>query len=163
LCSSGLHWNTRVKGRAAKTDKALDFVCMIFNAILKAGKGGIENPVGCISTRIYYEPLIERYIVLPKPEPKIAVKATQIIQPYEYGHDASKKTCLFLHNLPKLKGTTYVQPRLVNGRPRWGNQTDSGQNRLGPSEDRGDIRSITYTGIAEAMAKQWSPLIKTRL
>jgi hypothetical protein len=40
-------------------------------------------------------------------------------------------------------------------RPVWGNQTPSGQNKLGPSPDRARIRSVTYQGIAEAMADQW--------
>lgn len=55
----------------------------------------------------------------------------------------------------KLRPTWYISPRLVNGKPRWGNQTPSGQNRLGPSEDRARLRSITYSGIAEAMVQQW--------
>lgn len=46
--------------------------------------------------------------------------------------------------------------RMVDGKPRWGNQTDSGQNVLGPSADRWAIRSLTYPGIAKAMAEQWS-------
>jgi len=41
-------------------------------------------------------------------------------------------------------------------RPRWGNQTASGQNKLAPSADRWKIRSETYQGIAEAMATQWT-------
>ena len=45
---------------------------------------------------------------------------------------------------------------MVNGRERWSNQTDSGQNRLGPSEDRWQARSKTYEGIARAMAEQWT-------
>ena len=95
----------------------------------------IENPVGRMST------------AYRKPD--------QIIQPYEFGHDASKKTCLWLGNLPPLKPTEYVEPRMVDGKPRWGNQTDSGQNRLPPSEDRAMQRSETYDGIARAMALQW--------
>lgn len=105
----------------------------------------IENPVGVISTRI-------------KP-------ATQYIQPYEYGDDASKKTGLWLKNLPPLQPTKYVEPRLVeypkgSGKmvKRWGNQTDSGQNKLPPSEDRWKVRSKTYQGWAEAMADQWGRL-----
>ena len=98
----------------------------------------IENPIGCIGTRIR--------------------KADQIVHPYQYGHDASKATCLWLKNLPPLRPTSFVEPRMVNGRPRWSNQTDSGQNRLPPSADRWKIRSETYTGIAEAMASQWGPL-----
>lgn len=95
----------------------------------------VENPVGIISTRIR--------------------KPDQYIQPYEFGHDASKKTGLWLKGLPLLAATGYCAPRLVDGRPRWGNQTDSGQNRLGPSDDRAMIRSLTYQGIADAMAEQW--------
>ena len=71
------------------------------------------------------------------------------------GHEASKATCLWLQGLPKLEHTEYVAPRMVNGRPRWGNQTDSGQNKLGPSQDRWAKRSLTYQGIADAMAEQW--------
>lgn len=45
---------------------------------------------------------------------------------------------------------------MVKGKPRWANQTDSGQNRLPPSDDRWKIRSETYAGIANAMASQWT-------
>lgn len=85
----------------------------------------------------------------------------QIVQPYEYGDDASKATGLWLTNgLPPLKAdpSKYVQPRMIDGRPRWGNQTDSGQNRLSPSADRWLVRSATYPGIAAAMGAQWGAL-----
>jgi hypothetical protein len=85
----------------------------------------------------------------------IKTSYTQRIQPYNFGEDASKGTCLWLKNLPPLVATSYVEPRLVDGLPRWSNQTDSNQNRLGPSPDRGKIRSRTYQGIADAMAEQW--------
>ena len=94
----------------------------------------IENPIGVVS----------RY-----------VKPTQYIQPYEYGEDASKKTCLWLKGLPPLKPTKYVEPRTVNGKKRWGNQTDSGQNKMTPSNSRGHDRSLTPQGWADAMACQW--------
>ena len=55
-----------------------------------------------------------------------------------------------------LSNTQYIEPRLVNGKKRWSNQTDSGQNRLGPSEDRWAKRSETFKGIAKAMADQWT-------
>jgi hypothetical protein len=103
------------------------------NANIK--KIAIENPIGCISTRIR--------------------KPDQIIQPYDFGENASKQTCLWLKNLPQLKPTAYYPPRVVNGKKRWGNQTDSGQNKLTPSDDRWAKRSITYQGIADAMAEQW--------
>lgn len=133
LCSSGLHWNHRVPGRAQLTEEALEFVRVLFSAPIP--RIALENPIGCISTKIR--------------------KYDQIIQPYDFGHDASKQTCLWLQGLPKLKPTVYVAPRIVNGKKRWGNQTDSGQNRLGPSEDRWALRSRTYEGIATAMAEQW--------
>jgi len=138
LCSSGLHWNTRTPGRAEKTEEALDFVRRLLDAPIE--HIALENPVGCISTRIR--------------------KYDQKIQPYQFGHDASKGTCLWLKNLPPLEPTKYVEPRVVNGKKRWANQTDSGQNRLGPSEDRWAKRSLTYPGIAKAMAQQWGRFIE---
>jgi len=133
LCSSGLHWNTRRPGRAQLTEDALEFVRMLMDAPI--ARIAIENPTGCISTRIR--------------------KPDQAIHPYQYGHDASKKTCLWIKNLPLLRPTQYVEPRIVDGKNRWANQTDSGQNRLTPSPDRWKIRSETYKGIARAMASQW--------
>ena len=57
--------------------------------------------------------------------------------------------------LPKLIPTKRVAGRMVNGRERWANQTDSGQNRLPPSASRSMDRARTYPGIAEAMAAAW--------
>ena len=136
LCSSGLHWNKRVEGRQAKTEAALDFVRTLLSCPIP--RVAIENPVGCISTRIR--------------------KPDQTIQPWQFGHDASKATCLWLKGLPLLRPGAIISPRMVAGRPRWANQTDSGQNRLGPSTDRWKIRSETYSGIATAMAQQWGIL-----
>lgn len=151
LCSSGLHWNNRVPERREKTEEALNFVCLILNAPIE--KKGLENSIGCISTRIYKdEDGIYKVSDVPT---KKGVKASQIIQPYDFGEDASKGTCLFLQKLPLLKGTSYFEPRFINGKKRWGNQTDSGQNKLAPSENRGLLRSKTYPGIAKAMAEQW--------
>jgi len=99
----------------------------------------IENPIGKLST--------------------LFRKPSQIIQPYEFGDDASKRTCLWLKGLPNLHPTNYIKPRIVNGKQRWGNQTDSGQNKLSPSDNRAELRSKTYPGIAKAIAEQWSPVI----
>lgn len=85
-------------------------------------------------------------------------KHSQIIQPYEYGDDAAKSTCLWLKNLPPLVPTKRVPGRLVNGLERWSNQTDGGWNKLPPSADRGKLRAVTYQGIADAMAARWSAL-----
>jgi len=133
LCSSGLHWNKRRPGRAALTEEALAFVTMLLDAPI--AKIALENPIGCISSRIR--------------------KPDQTIQPWQFGHDASKATCLWLKGLPPLAPTRLIEPRLINGRKRWGNQTDSGQNKLPPSADRWKLRSATYQGIADAMADQW--------
>ena len=133
LCSSGLHWNKRIPERAQNTEEALEFVQVLLDAPM--AKIALENPIGCISTRNR--------------------KPDQTIQPYQFGDDASKATCLWLKGLPPLRPTQFVEPRMVNGKPRWANQTDSGQNRLPPSADRWKIRSETYVGIAEAMVAQW--------
>lgn len=157
LCSSGIHWNNRVEGRNAKTDSAAEFFMTMFRAPIP--RICIENPVGVMSSR--FRP------------------PDQYIQPYEYGHDASKKTGLWLRGLPKLKPTSFVEPRLVccgkvlnvdllgkygcphcegSKKPakRWANQTNSGQNALGPSAGRWKERAKTYQGIANAMAGQWT-------
>lgn len=134
LSVSGMHWTTRGLRDPKLTEDALDFVRLFMNAPIE--RIAIENPVSVISSRIR--------------------KPDQIIQPYQFGHDASKKTCLWLKGLPLLKPTQMVEPRIVNGKQRWGNQTDSGQNKLPPSKDRWKLRSKTYEGIADAMAAQWS-------
>ena len=134
LSVSGMHWTTRGLRDPQLTEDALEFVRVLMEAPIE--KIAIENPVSVISSRIR--------------------KPDQILQPYYFGHDASKKTCLWLKNLPRLKYTQYVEGRSVNGKMRWANQTDSGQNRLGPSEDRWKLRSKTYEGIAAAMAEQWT-------
>lgn len=87
-------------------------------------------------------------------------KPTQYVQPYRYGHDASKNTALWLHKLPKLihNDKNYILPRYVNGKPRWGNQTDSGQNNLTPSDTRKRDRAKTYNGIGQAIVEQWGIL-----
>lgn len=130
LCSSGLHWNSRVPGRAAQTEDALAFVRVLLDAPIP--RIAVENPVGCISTRIR--------------------RPSQIIQPWQFGHPESKTTCLWLSGLPPLAPTD-VLPLPVRG--RWANQTASGQNRLGPSPDRWKLRAATYSGVARAMAAQW--------
>jgi hypothetical protein len=134
LSVSGMHWTHRGLRDPKLTEDALAFVQTLLAAPVP--RIALENPVSIISSRIR--------------------KPDQIVHPYMFGHDASKKTCLWLKNLPTLQPAQYVAPRLVNGKPRWGNQTDSGQNRLPPSEHRWKDRSRTYEGIAAAMAEQWS-------
>ena len=130
LCSSGMHWTTRGKRSPLLTEDALAFVQRLLSAPI--ARIALENPVGCISTRIR--------------------KPDQIIQPWQFGHDASKKTCLWLKGLPLLQPTD-VLPLPASGVR--GNQTPSGQNRLPPGPNRWKERSKTYAGIANAMAQQW--------
>lgn len=137
LASSGLHWNARVHGRAEKTAQALEFVRYLMALPIK--HIAIENPKGCIGTQI-------------RP-------ADQYIQPHWFGEDAAKQTGLWLKNLPLLKPTIRHPGRVVmwNARAyqRWSNQTDSGQNKLSPSDDRWKLRAKTYAGIANAFADTW--------
>lgn len=120
--------------REARVD-AIDFVKRIWSCPLD--RVAIENPVGVLS-RILGRPMV--------------------VQPYQFGDDASKKTCFWLRGLPRLTPLPpdlHSRPRFVNGKPRWGNQTDSGQNKLSPGESRARDRSVTYPGIAKAIALQW--------
>ena len=70
-------------------------------------------------------------------------KPDQIIQPWQFGHGETKATCLWLEGLPKLKPT-----KIVSGR-------EARVHKLPPSVDRWKLRSITYQGVADAMAEQW--------
>jgi hypothetical protein len=142
LAASGLHWNDRGRGWQ-KTKEAAMFFLELYDAPIP--RVCIENPIGHINTHFR--------------------KPDQYIQPYEFGDDASKKTGLWLRGLPPLvkDPAKRVPGRLVtmpNGKvvERWANQCDSGQNKLGPSEDRAQKRSQTYKGIALAFAEQWSNL-----
>ncbi len=70
-------------------------------------------------------------------------KPDQIIQPWQFGHGETKATCLWLKNLPLLKPTNIVEGR---EQKVW---------RMPPSPDRARLRSVTYSGVAEAMANTW--------
>lgn len=111
---------------------ALEFVQLLMDAPIP--RICIENPVSIISTRIR--------------------KPDQIIQPWQFGHEATKTTCLWLKGLPPLvptdivgKGARHVT-KSGKSLPVWYN--------LPPSADRWKIRSATFQGIADAMAAQWS-------
>jgi site-specific DNA-cytosine methylase len=114
--------------KQAEQAEALEFVRTLMDAPIQ--RIALENPVSVISSRIR--------------------KPDQIIQPWQFGHPESKKTCLWLKGLNPLQPTDVMQMR-----GQWENQTPSGQNKLGPSPDRWKIRSKTYPGIAHAMATQW--------
>ncbi len=142
-------WNK--PGRLKLRLEALDFFAKLWLAPIEMIC--LENPMGCAS------PTIAKY--------------SQIIQPYHFGDNESKRTCLWLKNLPLLIHTkqgdlftngTHVKPKIYGyyktgkkiGTPIYGN------NYLQFSEDRGKIRSKTFPGIARAMAEQWSNYILSK-
>ena len=130
LAVSGNRWYG--KGMPKHQDRldSIDWTMALYEHAKKhAPRVAFENPVG----------------VLP-------IKPTQYIQPYQFGHPESKKTGLWLHNLPPLVPTDDVEDV-------WRKLPKKEAQRihmLPPSKDRWKIRSETYTGIAEAMASQWS-------
>lgn len=141
--SGALHFG--LKQKDGRQQRAISFFMAC--ARFPVEKNVVENPI-CIMSTIWREP-------------------DQIIQPHEFGDDASKATCLWLRGVRPLLITHREDdfflpapppPRIVNGKKRWANQTDSGQNKLGPSAERAAIRARTYPGIARAMAEQWGNL-----
>ena len=124
LAVSGARWFPE-KIKDGRQQKSIEFFMLFANH--PCNKIAIENPVGIMSTR-YRKP-------------------DQIIQPYEFGHGETKKTCLWLKGLPLLKPTNIVEGR------------ENRIWRMPPSPDRAKLRSETYQGIADAMAEQWGSLI----
>ena len=119
LAVSGARW---FKDKIPEQEQALEFVRELLSAPIE--RIALENPVSIISSRIR--------------------KPDQIIQPWQFGHGETKKTCLWLKNLPKLTPTNIVEGR---EQKIW---------KMAPSDDRWKKRSETYPGIAEAMAAQWT-------
>lgn len=130
LAVSGARW-FKEKQADGRQQSAIDFFMSLANAPID--KICIENPVSIMSSK------------WRKPD--------QIVQPYMFGQEARKTTCLWLKNLPLLEPTDVVGEGEIHttksGRrlPKWYN--------LPPSEDRAKIRSRTFEGIAQAMATQW--------
>jgi len=131
--------------RQRNSDEALEFVRDLMDAPID--QQCVENPVSRIGTAI-------------RP-------ASQFVQPYEFGHDASKTTGLWLQNLPKLVAdpADFVEPRMVRYKgklvKRWANQSPCGADNKSPGPDRWKLRSKTFTGIAEAMATQFTGIARS--
>lgn len=129
LAVSGARW---FKDKQEEQEEALEFVQALLDANIP--RIALENPVSIISSRIR--------------------KPDQIVQPWMFGDEATKTTCLWLKNLPPLVPTKIVDrgkrhiTKSGKSLPAWYN--------LPPSPDRGKLRSITFQGIANAMAEQWS-------
>lgn len=118
LAVSGARW---WETKQVEQRKAIFFFMSLAEADIP--KICVENPVGVMST------------FWRKPD--------QYIQPWQFGHGETKKTGLWLKNLPKLKPTNIVDSR------------EARIHKMPPSKNRGKLRSITYQGIADAMAEQW--------
>ena len=129
LAVSGNAWYGKGMSKNSERLKAIDWTIRLFElAKSKANMVAMENPVG----------------VLP-------VKASQYVQPWQFGHPESKKTGFWLHKLLPLKSTNNVKD-LFNSLPKNKQQR---LHYLPPSADRAKIRSKTFPGIAKAMADQW--------
>lgn len=132
LCNSGVRWLSKPPPRRSLADMHAELRegAALFSACWTApiARIGIENPV----MHKHAKALIVNY----RPP-------AQSIQPWQFGHGETKRTCLWLKNLPPLQPT-----KIVDGRQQR-------VFRLPPSPDRWRERSRTFTGIAEAMATQW--------
>jgi hypothetical protein len=125
-------------GRQQKREDAKAFFMALANAPIE--KICIENAQGIMST--YWR------------------KPDQIIQPYQFGHPAAKRTCLWLKNLPPLMHTEIVEPEYVTYKSgkrlsKW--YADIGAAKP-PPEERRKLRSRTFQGIANSMATQWGTI-----
>jgi len=141
LAVSGNRWlynkdGSKNEERWKNRSEALDFVRTLLESPIQ--RIALENPVSVISSQIR------------KPE--------QIIQPYMFGDQATKTTCLWLKNLPPLYPTNLVDKgeRVVyksgKSHPKWYAEALS---KAKTSEERRTLRSKTFIGIAKAMANQW--------
>ncbi len=135
LCNSGVRWlSVPPVGKTMEDmQRELREGADLFSAFLNAPieRICVENPV----MHKHAKALITNY-----------VPAAQSIQPYEYGHGESKRTCLWLKNLPKL-----VPTDIVDGRTQR-------VHRMSPGPDRWKERSRFFPGVAKAMAQQWGVL-----
>jgi len=128
LSVSGAAWFEKKKMNGSQQMSASFFMML---AKCDIPRIAIENPI-CIMSRLWRKP-------------------DQIIQPWMFGHMEQKATCLWLKNLPVLHPTNDVKSQMMelpkNKRERL--------HYLPPSDDRWKLRSMTFQGVADAMAEQW--------
>lgn len=164
LCNSGVQWLSRLPknpkpnvlyldARRKAMYDACDFFAALYHAPIE--RKCLENS----DMHVYAKDYLRSAWKIPA--------FTQAVQPYQFNHDASKKTCLWLQNLPPLEipdQSLWFPPRLVtldSGRiaKRWSNQSDKdGSDIKSPSAHRSADRARTYEGIAKAMAEQWGEM-----
>jgi len=129
LCNSGVRWLQTDKDRWEKLREAMVFFYQLLNAPIP--KIAVENPIP------------HKYALLPK--------YSQVIQPYMFVHKERKATCLWLKNLPPLIETNNVFDEMK----KLPKKEQQRIHYMSPGKERGMHRSVTFKGIADAMAKQW--------
>ena len=156
LAGSGAAW-FESKRKDGRQREAIEFFMQFITA--DCPRIAVENPVGIISGKYidkHFPDLVEKY--------GFPIKPTQIIQPYEYGHEARKSTCLWLKGLPKLNPTNIVSMGKIDknghsyGAGATGLKDEYGKSIPWNDPRTAAIRSKTFPGIARAMAEQWGGL-----
>ncbi len=145
LAHSGIQWLTKTPLNPAagklygpsRWEAMLDG-CKLFNFFLQSGipKIAVENPIP------------HRHAI------ELIGPYSQTIQPWQFGHPKQKRTCLWLRNLPNLRPTTVVGPP-PKDQTRQEKMEWQEVHYTRPGVDQWKLRSITYQGIADAMAEQW--------
>lgn len=154
LAISGAEWFAE-KRNDGRQRAAIEFFCKMIYA--NCERIAVENPVNIIGgdyVAKWYPDLAEKY--------RLPLKPSQIIQPWMFGDNFNKSTCLWLKGLPRLTAEVTVAPDL-----EWFEWTDKKTGKLKrmpkwyadawrlPKEERGIVRSKTFPGVARAMAEQW--------
>ena len=129
ICNGGNNWLNRRPDLDWRGNRETGAVFFMEFINASIPRIAVENPIGCMSSK-YRKP-------------------DQIIHPYMFGHDYRKDTCLWLKNLPKLVSTKIIPPPYKKF-DLWSSERHKNGR---------DVKAITYSGIAEAMADQWGNLI----
>jgi hypothetical protein len=137
LASMGIWWNHKRPERWPLTHEAAAFVQLLWDAPIE--RIAIENPIGYLN-RNWQKP-------------------SQIIQPWQFGHEANKPTCLWLKNLPLLTHTKIVGKGAFYTKANGARMSVWSHKQSGTDKaKRAKIASTTFAGIAQAMADQWGAL-----
>ena len=125
ICNGGNNWLNRRPDLNWRGNREIGAAFFMEFANAKIKKIAIENPIGCMSTKFR--------------------KPDQIIRPWMFGHEYNKDVCLWLKGLPKLEPTKIINPPYK--------KLDFWSGKRNP--DGRSLKSITFQGIADAMADQW--------
>jgi hypothetical protein len=133
LCGMGIWWNHKRPERWSETYAARDFVELLWSAPID--QIAIENPIGWLN--------------------KNWRKPQQVINPWQFGHEANKPTCLWLKNLPLLAPTKIVGKGEFYTKANGQRMSKWSHKESGTRDARWKIAATTFPGIAAAMAAQW--------